>query len=350
MRRSPGNLGSRRVREVRSEPCHLRPATPRDPSAGARHHERTMMAELHHDPVMAEEVLRDLALTPGETVADGTLGLAGHSRLMARQIAPGGSLLGFDWDAVMLAEAKSRLAEIEGVEFDFYHSDFRALAGIDIRLDGILLDLGLNSAQLDDPERGISFKDEEAPLDMRMDRSSGEPAAALLNRWSLDEITDVLHLHGDERWARAIARKILERRRERPLRTVGDLVECVLAAIPVRARDKRLHPATRTFQAVRIAVTRELEDLEETLFEIAQKLADGGRMVVLSYHSGEDRATKRAFRRLAEDGFENRYSKPLTPTDEEIRRNPRARSAKMRTVSRPTDLHGSVMAKEGPRH
>ncbi|RYG36763.1 16S rRNA (cytosine(1402)-N(4))-methyltransferase RsmH [bacterium] len=307
-----------------------------------------MMVELHHAPVMAEEVLRDLSLAPGETVADGTLGLAGHSKLMAKAVAPGGAILGFDWDESMLTEAKARLSEIDGVDIQLFHSDFRALAEMDVHVDGVLLDLGLNSAQIDDPSRGISFKDETAPLDMRMDRSSGEPAAALLNRWSLDEITNVLHDHGDERWARAIARKILERRREQPLRTVGDLVECVLAAIPVRARDKRLHPATRTFQAVRIAVTKELEDLEETLVEIAQKLAAGGRMVVLSYHSGEDRATKRAFRRLADDGFVNRYAKPLTPSDEEIRRNPRARSAKMRTVLRPHDLHGSVMAKEGP--
>ncbi|CAN5573211.1 16S rRNA (cytosine(1402)-N(4))-methyltransferase RsmH [soil metagenome] len=309
-----------------------------------------MTTELRHDPVMAEEVLKDLALQPGETVVDGTLGLAGHALRMAQAVRPGGTLLAFDWDAAMLAEARERLAGIEGVEVQLFHSDFRALAEMEIEADGVLLDLGLNSAQLDDPTRGISFKNEAAPLDLRMDRSSGEPAAALLNRWSLDQITDVLHIHGDERWARAIARKILERRRENPLRTVGDLVECVLAAIPAGARDKRLHPATRTFQAIRIAVTGELDDLEETLVAIARKLAAGGRMVVLSYHSGEDRATKRAFRRLADDGFENRHPKPLTPSDDEVRRNPRARSAKMRTLARPHDSHGSFTATDGPRH
>lgn len=309
-----------------------------------------MMAELRHDPVMAEEVLRDLDLKPGETAVDGTLGLAGHASRMAQAVSPEGRLLAFDWDEAMLAEARERLSGIEGVDVQLFHSDFRALVEMEIEIDGVLLDLGLNSAQLDDPSRGISFKDESAPLDMRMDRSSGEPAAALLNRWSLDQITNVLHDHGDERWARAIARKILERRRDHPLRTVGDLVECVLAAVPVGARDKRLHPATRTFQAVRIAVTGELDDLEETLVAIARKLAAGGRMVVLSYHSGEDRATKRAFRRLSGDGFENRHSKPVTPSDDEIRRNPRARSAKMRTLARPRDLHGSDPAKEGLRH
>jgi 16S rRNA (cytosine1402-N4)-methyltransferase len=202
------------------------------------------------------------------------------------------------------------------------------------RADGILLDLGLNSAQIDDPERGIAFKF-EGMLDMRMDKSSGEPAASLLNRMSLDQLERVLWENGDERWARAIARKIVERRKVAPLKTTQDLVDCVLAAIPVKARDKRIHPATRTFMAIRLEVSGELEGLKEAIEEIANCLADGGVLVVLSYHSGEDRAVKQAMRELRSGGYEEMFRKPAVPTQEEISRNPRSRSAKLRAVRRP---------------
>jgi 16S rRNA (cytosine1402-N4)-methyltransferase len=292
-----------------------------------------------HVPVMLRECLDELALRPGGLAVDGTLGHAGHGRPMAEAVGATGTFLGFDWDETMLDVARASLADLAHVEL--HRDDYRAiperLAG---RLaDGVLLDMGLNSAQIEDPARGISFLRPEAPLMMLMDKSRGETAAAFLNRSSLDEITDVLHDLGDERWARAIAREILARRKNSPLRTVGDLVACVEAAIPPRARDKRIHPATRTFQAVRIAVNRELEDLEEALVAIAGCLSEGGRLVVLTYHSGEDRAAKRAFRQLAREGYSDRHSTPLRPSEGEIAANPRARSAKLRSLERTARTH-----------
>lgn len=287
---------------------------------------------------MLGEILEVLDLKPGDAVVDGTLGLAGHSREFARRVAPGGVLVGFDWDRAMLEHARERLGAPEGVTVHLVNDDFRTMAEhleeLKVRPDGILLDLGLNSAQVDDPERGISFL-QEGPLDMRMDRDRGESAAAMLNRMAPGEIERLLQDFGDERWARMIAKRIVERRREKPLRTTTDLVECVRAAIPAGAREKRIHPATRTFQAVRIAVNGELDDLDEGLERAARALAPQGVLAVLSYHSGEDRFVKQTFRALAEEGFEDLYRKPRVPTESEIARNPRARSAKLRALKAP---------------
>jgi 16S rRNA (cytosine1402-N4)-methyltransferase len=290
-----------------------------------------------HDPVMLAEIMELLPLRPGAVVVDGTLGLAGHSLEFARRIASGGVLIGFDWDESMLQIAQSRLQAVEGVRVELRHANFReikpTLDELGLRADGILLDLGLNSAQLDDPERGISFL-QSGPLDMRMDRSQGETAASLLNRLSLGEIEQILWDYGDERWARNIARKILERRKSQPLRTTTDLVECVQAAIPVGARDKRIHPATRTFQAVRIYVNQELDDLDQALRDAAESLAPGGVLAVLAYHSGEDRIVKQVFRDLDGQKYEDLFRKPRTATEREERENPRSRSAKLRGLRR----------------
>ncbi len=294
------------------------------------------MAEARHDPVMLREILDLLPLSEGGTAVDGTLGLAGHAREMIARVGATGRFLGMDWDESMLAAARERIGSV-GTQAELVHGDYRGLPAEMKRLgweaDGILLDLGLNSAQIEDAERGIAFK-EEGPLDMRMDRSTGEPASAMLNRMSLDQIERILWEYGDEKWARAIARKIVEWRKESPLRTTQDLVDCVLAAIPVRARDKRIHSATRSFQAIRIAVNEELEGLDETIAEIGRCLKPGGVLAVLSYHSGEDRAAKHAMRELAAEGFEELYKKPAQPSAEEIARNPRSRSAKLRAVRR----------------
>jgi len=238
----------------------------------------------------------------------------------------------------MLEIGKQRLSEVSDVTTYFARSNYRNIAHIvrshGLVPNGILLDLGLNSAQIDDPERGIAFS-KDGPLDMRMDRSSGEPASALLNRLSPHEIEKILFEFGDERWGKAIGKKIVERRKEQPLRTTKDLVDAVLAAIPAGARDKRIHPATRTFQAVRIAVNAELEGIDETLVDAANCLADGGTLVVLSYHSGEDRQAKRAFRELSStDEFIDLFKKPKQPASDEISRNPRSRSAKLRAIRR----------------
>ena len=296
-----------------------------------------IVRSVHHDPVMINEIMETLPLRPGATVVDGTLGLGGHSLRFLDRIRPGGTLVGFDWDEQMLAEAKKRVGSPEGAEVHLVHEDFRSikevLTGMGKTADGILLDLGLNSAQVDDPARGFSFQ-VSGPLDMRMDRSKGEPAAAVLNRMSVHQIGDMLKDLGDEKWAVAIARKVVERRKDSPLRTTQDLVDCVLAAIPPAARDKRIHPATRTFQAVRIAVNAELEGLEEALRDAAEMLNPGGVLAVLSYHSGEDRIVKHTMRDLAQEGFEELTKKPRTAGVEETVRNLRSRSAKLRALKR----------------
>lgn len=293
------------------------------------------MSEFTHESVMVAEVLESLALQAGETVVDGTVGLAGHARRMAERIRPGGTLLGFDWDAGMLEIARSQLREVEGVSVQLFHEDYRhmstTLNRIGVRPDAVLLDLGLNNAQLEDPSRGISFRYAEAPLDMRMDRSRGEPASALLNRASAAQIERTLWELGDEKWARRIAQVIVDRRKDHPLRTTGDLLSCIEAAVPLRMREKRIHFATRSFQAIRISVNSELDRLQDTIADIAHSLNAGGRMAVLSYHSGEDRAVKRAFRELPEQ-FELLGRKPVVPSQQEIARNPKSRSAKLRAL------------------
>lgn len=286
-----------------------------------------------HEPVMLREVLEVLSLKPGDAVVDGTVGLGGHFLEMLKAVSPGGTAVGFDWDPEMLALAKRNIGEPRGAEVQLHNRDFRDIPELVGPVDGVLLDLGLNSAQVDDPSRGISFQT-EGPLDMRMDRTRGEPASALLNRMTPLQIEQMLREFGDERWAKAIARKIVDRRKEAPLKTTEDLKQCVLAAIPPGARDKRIHPATRTFQACRIYVNRELEGLGEALERIAHCLKPGGRLVVLSYHSGEDRIVKQTFRDLASRGFEELFKKPLTPAPEEVARNPRSRSAKLRAIRR----------------
>ncbi|MBX3115358.1 MAG: 16S rRNA (cytosine(1402)-N(4))-methyltransferase RsmH [Fimbriimonadaceae bacterium] len=300
-----------------------------------------------HVSVMAAEVLATLPLKPGVTAVDGTLGLAGHAKMIAERIAPGGMLIGLDWDSQMLAEAESRLSDVRDVEIKLFQCDYRQLraklesacneSGRAPVADAVLLDLGLNNAQIEDPARGITFK-QDGDLDMRMDRSSGEPASALLNRISPGELESALWNFGDERWARKISQVIVERRKSKPLRTTADLVDCVLAAIPAAKRDKRIHPATRTFQAIRILVNGELDELEEAIFDAGLALAVDGVMVILSYHSGEDRAAKHAIKNLVSTGsFESVFKKPLRPQDAEVAANKKARSAIMRAVRRITE-------------
>lgn len=308
-----------RLRTLNSGPLVMKKETPR------------------HEPVMLHEILDLFRLKPGMVVVDGTLGLGGHSQRFLEQIAPGGILLGFDWDEAMLEIARERLVTLGDTRLRLIHRDFRhikeEMESRELKANAILLDLGLNSAQVDDPKRGLSFL-REGPLDMRMDKSVGEPAAAVLNRMSPQAIESVLRDYGDERWAKAIAKRIVERRKTNPLRTTTDLAECVLATIPKAAQDTRIHPATRTFQAVRIYVNRELEGLDEALLDAAQCLAPQGVLAVLSYHSGEDRIVKHAFRDLSEQGYEELFRKPLQPSADEEKRNPRSRSAKLRAIRR----------------
>lgn len=282
---------------------------------------------------MKHEVMEAFALRPGMRVLDCTLGNAGHALEICKSISPNGVLFACDWDEAMLEIARARLSAAN-IRLELRHCDYRDAATVFAgeKFDGILLDLGLNSMQLDDPSRGISFS-KDGPLDMRFDRTRGEPAAAFLNRASQSEIEQVIKDYGDENWARKISQIIVDRRKERSLKTTSDLVDCVLAAIPPSKREKRIHPATRTFQAVRIYINRELEGLQECFESLAQMLSNNGNMVILSYQSGEDRAAKRAARELSKSGsFIEVTKKPVTPSAQEIVANPRSRSAKMRII------------------
>lgn len=290
-----------------------------------------------HVPVMVKETVEAMRLRSGDVVVDGTLGLGGHASAMATAIAPSGTLYGFDWDPITFPHASERLRQLSGVELRLFNVDFRnapeVLREAGLRVRAILLDLGLSSAQIDDATRGMSFR-MVGPLDLRMNPRAGEPASALVNRASAEQLERIFFELGDERWARRIAQVIVDRRKTNPIRTTEDLVQCVLAAIPAKARDKRLHPATRTMQALRLAVTGELDGLGEAIEELAERLEEGGTFVVLSYHSGEDRIVKNAFRALRGDEFEELFRKPIGPSPEEVESNGRSRSAKLRALRR----------------
>ncbi len=285
-----------------------------------------------HQPVMCREVIEFLRLAPGKTIADATVGEGGHSAEILRGILPGGRLIGIEQDGEALAAARERLKEF-GESFLPINDNFRNLSGIlsslKIReIDGIVFDLGVSSFQLETPGRGFSIK-HDAPLDMRMDRRTKVSAFDLVNNLTGDELARILHNYGEERWANRIARAIAERRKKAAIVTTGQLAETVSRA--VRFSGRRIHPATRTFQALRIAVNRELEILPEALEEAVFYLRRGGRICVIAFHSLEDRVVKRTFRKMAVQGkLEPVLKKPLVPGREEIKINPRARSAKLR--------------------
>ncbi len=283
-----------------------------------------------HEPVLLAESLEALAVKPGGLYVDGTLGLGGHSRAILGRSAPGGRLVAFDRDAETLAEARAALQAGDAVRF--VHADFRSIPEVlgALRADGILLDLGVSSVQIDTAERGFSFQ-AEGPLDMRLDRSRGETAADVVNRMRERDLADVIYRFGEEHASRQVARAIVDARRRGEITTTTEL-----AAIVRRAAHGRpgLDPATRTFQALRIFVNQELDALGDALRRIALCLAQGGRFAVIAFHSLEDREVKQAFRGLAREGFRLVTKKALRPGDEEVRRNPRARSAKLRVLER----------------
>jgi 16S rRNA (cytosine1402-N4)-methyltransferase len=292
-----------------------------------------MESDAGHVPVLLDETLELLAVTSGGLWVDGTLGLGGHAEALLRSSAPDGRLVGFDRDAEALERARARLAAF-GPRVRFEHADYREiperLGGE--QASGILLDLGVSSLQLDDAERGFSFQ-REGPLDMRMDRSRRGTAAELVNRMRESELADVIHELGEEPFSRRIARAIAREREQAPIETTTRLAEIVRRAAP-RTRRPGFHPATRTFQALRIRVNRELDGLGEAIERAAACLRFGGRMVVIAFHSLEDRAAKHAFRALAGRGFSLLTQKPLRPSDAEVRQNPRARSARLRALRR----------------
>ncbi len=309
----------------------------------------------YHTPVMVTEVLTWLSPRPGGCIVDATLGGGGHSRMIAPLLSPGGTLVGLDQDGEALAQAGQVLADAaSNVSVRLRQANFSEMASVlaEENLpapDGILLDLGVSSHQLDTARRGFAFR-YNGPLDMRMNAGSGgETAADLVNRLPEEEIARILFTYGEEPRARRIAAEIVRRRAEKKLATTEDLVDAVRGAMPLRTRPGEIHPATRTFQALRIAVNRELEVLQTALEAAAGLLAPGGRLVVISYHSLEDRIVKTVMAALSgkregtdlpdvapppEPVLSVLTKKPLGPTPDEVRANPRARSAKLRAAER----------------
>jgi 16S rRNA (cytosine1402-N4)-methyltransferase len=295
------------------------------------------VGEPAHVPVLVAEVLALLRPRPAGRYLDATVGLGGHAAALLTAAGPGASLLGLDRDAEALAAARVRLAPF-GDRITLRQARYEELGTVvpaDVRFDGILFDLGVSSFQLDDPDRGFSFV-REGPLDMRMDRSGGTTAAELLRRLPERELADLIYRWGEERLSRRIARAIHQQVRREPIRTTTGLAAVVAAAVPRSQWPRHIHPATRTFQALRIAVNEELSGLAAALEAAASRLAPGGRLAAISFHSLEDRIVKQTWRRLqAERGDRLLTRKPVEPAEPEVAANARARSAKLRVLERP---------------
>jgi 16S rRNA (cytosine1402-N4)-methyltransferase len=289
---------------------------------------------------MLKEILDYLNLGPGKTIVDATIGTGGHAQAILERIVPGGRLIGIDRDEESLSIARERLRDFsESCEFvygNFIDID-TILKKLNIKkIDGILFDLGVSSFQLRDPERGFSFQS-EGPLDMRLDRNSYISAYDLVNNLNEEEFSALLWNFGQERWHNRIARLLIKEREKHPIATTKELSDIVVKATPYRYRYRhyRIHPATRTFQAVRIAVNRELETLEIAISKAVEFLNQTARICIISFHSLEDRVAKLSFRKLASEGKVNIITpKPLTPMQDEVIQNPLSRSAKLRVTER----------------
>ena len=304
-----------------------------------------------HVPVLADEVRELLSVQPGETVVDGTFGAGGHSLLLVEDLRGEGKLVAIDRDPTVRPYFDRLKASSRGVQLRFLRGDYAVvlgqLAANGVRADAVLLDLGLSSMQVDRPERGFSYAT-DAPLDMRMDPSDDPSAATVLATWDERELETMFRTYGEERYARQIARGIVRRREEAPIERTGELVDVVRASIPAPARFGEGHPAKRVFQALRIEVNHELESLEAGLPAAFEMLRPGGRLAVISFHSLEDRITKRFLRDRArgctcppelpicvcgrEPEARLLTTKPVRPSAQEIEHNPRAASARLRAA------------------
>ena len=283
-----------------------------------------------HQPVMLHEVAEWLSPEPGQTLVDGTLGGGGHTRVLADGVGAEGLIIALDRDPAALEMAANALAgrpvKLVGANFCEL-SEVLEQIGV-AAVDGILLDLGMSSDQLADNERGFSF-DSSGPLDLRFDPTQGEPAWRLLERLSSEHLANLIYEYGEERASRRIARTIVEQRRTRPIRTASELAELVRR---VMRKPSRIGPATRTFQALRIAVNDELKSLEIALRRLPDCLRVGGRLAIMSFHSLEDRRVKQAFR--SDSRLEVLTRRPIRPSEKETKENPRSRSAKLRVARR----------------
>jgi 16S rRNA (cytosine1402-N4)-methyltransferase len=294
------------------------------------------MTEPRHEPVLAAEVVELLAPSQGGLFVDCTVGLGGHAQALLD--AGAARVLGLDRDSRALEIARATLARF-GDRVELVHADYRDLARVldersIVSVNGALADLGVSSMQLDAEGRGFSFRRDE-PLDMRMDQTRGATAADLLRTSPEDEIANAIFQFGEERYSRRVARAIVNARRERPIETTGELAAIVRRAVPHRGY-QRIAPATRTFQGLRIWVNRELEGVDAFLATAAGRLMRGARLAVITFHSLEDRIVKHTFRALEKTGESLRVltRRPLSPGDEEVARNPRARSANLRVIER----------------
>ena len=302
-----------------------------------------------HLPVMLPQVLKMLNPSPGGFYIDGTVGGGGHAQAILLAGNPSARLLGIDRDAQALAAAAQRLAPF-GERVQIARGNFAGMAGMTAeQANGILLDIGVSSYQLDNPQRGFSYR-QDAPLDMRMDTEQELSAANIINSYNEEDLSGIFYRFGEEKWARRIAQFIVRERALSPILSTGHLVEIIKQAVPVGAREKDQHPARRVFQALRIAVNDELGALEKALHEAVTLLKPGGRLAVVTFHSLEDRLVKEVFRWLALDCVcpprcpvcqcdkkalvKVLTKKPLLPDGREIEENPRARSAKLRVAEK----------------
>ena len=309
--------------------------------------------EFIHEPVMLRECLDALRIRPDGIYVDGTMGGAGHSGEIAKVLEPTGKLIGIDQDEDAIRAASKRLAPYED-RVIIVRDNFRNIRQVMnekniTHADGILLDLGVSSYQIDNPERGFSYM-QDAPLDMRMDRRGSVTAADIVNGLPEKELSRILRDFGEEHFAGSIAAKIVREREKAPIRTTGELVRIIRSSIPKKFQDVGGHPAKRTFQAIRIALNDELAAVEDAIDDMIDLLADGGRLCIITFHSLEDRIVKNAFRRnehpctcppdfpVCVCGKKPKgkviTKKPILPGDEEMERNPRAKSAKLRVFEK----------------
>jgi 16S rRNA (cytosine1402-N4)-methyltransferase len=311
-----------------------------------------MIYQAIHKPVLLQEVLQYLIRDKKGIYVDCTVGEGGHSEAILSRLSAKGRLIGIDKDGEQLEAAQERLKKY-GDRCLLFKEDFRNLTNIlnayeiDF-VDGILMDLGVSSYQLSDPQRGLSFQ-RDGPLDMRFDRSEKISAVELINRLSQSKLYEIIKKYGEERWAQRIAREIVRYRKHKRIETTKDLSQLIAKVVP-GSRRSRIHPATRTFQAIRVAVNKEIEGLKETIMGLASRLKEGGRIVIISFHSLEDRQVKDAFRSLANTDYSSQGElqcseekkllfriltrRPIRPTREEMESNSRSRSARMRVTER----------------